>query len=495
MRFDNCRPMPRNSSAGRRRGGNTVMLAALMASICGPSAAWQAHAQVAQGLQLTIAAGSNTENLTGAELMLNLLVTVRNNSARPIVPEFEQATYNFEYEFDGTWYAFEPRAAAPLSGQDLRNDPAYRELVLAIAAGAQKMGALAVPLAARSPALQLRAITADGQGKRFEPAPGPHAVRVRPAAQPALVSNFVTVSFRTPARVDFSSQSVTFAPSPDTPLRELRFVSGPADGQAVIREVLARPPNPGSIQRLINAPALQILAPLPYYDLLLPRRLGAPDPSLPATSGLFHYIVSSGDQVEATLSLASNRDRSVLHWIGDASASESVLRALHELAGMTEVRGGAYEPRLLRITGARGTSPVLMLWLHSASGSPDLFYRPRDPHFRGVTKVEGEKLYSLEALLQAARTLPVAPRHDEAWAVRATMECARTTSPTYGGTFAPEQAVVEIGVNDKQDGVVWHVFVPELRPTGGRVMLVKPEPGVAMLVDEADGSCKPVARE
>jgi hypothetical protein len=459
-----------------------------------PADAW---GELAGGLQLRVGTGKNTELLTETRLMLFLDVGIRNVSGAAVYVDLDQATFDFEYEIDGTWYAFVPKAPVRTSLTALQADADFRNLTQAIAPGSAKSTGLTVPLAGRSPALQLHTIASDGLGKMFEPKPGPHVVRVRTgraldANRPAPVSNPVTVSFRTPARIDFTSQSVSFPLSPDTSLRELRFVSGPADGQALVRDVLSRPPQPSGLQELITAAALQVIEPLPYYDLTLPRRNGAADPLLPASAGQYHYIVRSGDQAVATIGLASNQGRSVLHWVGPATTSAPLFRGLQELAAMEQIRGRNYEPRLLRITGVRGMSPALVYWLRSSSGKPDIFYRPRDPDFRGWTKVESGKTYSAEELLKRARALPVAPRHDEAWAVRAAIVCTKAAPDSYAQPLYPERAEVDIGLSDQQDRIVWYVFIPGQDPAGGRT---KPQPGAALLVDEVDGSCKPVGRE
>lgn len=498
-----CPPEVPDSKSTRITVTRFATIAIVAATLALPHAAMQAAEPAepwgapAGGLQLLIRTGPNTEALTETRSMLFLDTSIRNVSNASILVDLDQATFDFEYEIDGIWYAFAPQEPVRKAG-DPRDDPAYRELTQAVAPGALKQTFLTVPLAGRSPAMVLRAITANGPGRQFDPARGPHVVRVRPgrtldANRPTPVSNAVTISFGTP-RSAATGQSVVFTPARDTPLRELRFAGGPANAQAIIRQVLARPPQPSSVPGVITAATLQVIDPLPYYRLLIPRRVGAPDPVLPAAPEQYHYLVSSGQRAEATIALVSHQGTTTFHWMGVVANSDPAFRGLQRLAAMEQVRGGNYEPRLLSITPFRGLSTMLVLWLHSSSGKPDLFYRPNDPEFHGWTKVASDRLYTRDELLQAARALPVAPRRDASWAIRATMECARNRSPEYGGTLSPEQAVVEIDVNSRQDGILWYVFIPERLP-GNQRALVKPEPGAAMQVDEADGSCKPVARE
>jgi hypothetical protein len=71
---------------------------------------------------------------------------------------------------------------------------------------------------------------------------------------------------------------------------------------------------------------------------------------------------------------------------------------------MAAVRGGNYEPRLLRVTGVRGMGSFQVIWLRSWQEPPDLFYRFPDPDFRGTTSVELDRVYNARELLTAART-------------------------------------------------------------------------------------------
>jgi hypothetical protein len=448
--------------------------------------------EVADGLQVSIGTGVNTESLTETTSLLYLTVQIRNVSQKPVSVKLDQATYDFEYEIDGTWYAFERMAPVrtPLSVLYASSD-ATRSTLQALAPGSARWTMVTLPLAGRSRSLQLHAVTAAGPGRQFEPRPGPHVVRIRPGRavvenRQAPVSNAVTVSLRTPAQMDTRSQSISFTSSEDAAFRELRFVAGPADERTFIREMLARPPNPASAPQLITAASLEFLAPLPFYELVLPRRVNAPNAPLPGTSNVYHYLVRASGETVATIGLTSHSAGSVLSWVGPAGTSEPVFDAVRRLAGFEQVRGGGYEPRLVRVTGVRGTQPVLALWLRSSSGRPDLFYRPRDPEFRGVTKVELEKLYTTDEFLMAARTLPLTPKHDEAWAITTASACAKDIRGTFGGPLISGQATAEVGLGDKGDRIVWYVSFPERMPEG----VLGSHSGAAFYVDESNGACQ-----
>jgi hypothetical protein len=464
-------------------------------------AAAYAWGEVAEGLQLHVSTGRNTESLTETESILYLTVLMRNVSETPVPVDFTQATYDFEYEIDGTWYAFERIAPVrtPLSVLYAENAAAgldLRSRIERIDPDASRWTVLTVPLAGRSRALQLFAIAASGPGQRFEPTPGGHVVRIRPgraleATRRAPVSNAVTVSLRTPIPIDRRPQSVSFSSSRDTALQELRFASGPADGQALIRDVLARPPEPTRAPRLITSAALDVLGPLPVYELPLPRRLNAPNPPLPAMPTGHQYLVRASDQTVGTIGLASSAGGSVLNSIGSATSSELLFLALQRLAGAEQARAGSYEPRLVRVVGVRGSQPFLVLWLRSSLGRPDLFYRPPEVDVRGATTVEVEKVYSSEEFLTAARTLPVAPRFGEAWAITAATACAKAmwVPGSMSGPLIYERASVEIGLSDRADRIVWYVYFPERLPQD---IVTSSHSGAGFLVDEADGTCRVV---
>jgi len=63
--------------------------------------------EVTDGLQLSVTTGTNTALLTETQSFLYLSMQMRNVSNAPVPVDFSQATYDFEYEIDGTWYAFE----------------------------------------------------------------------------------------------------------------------------------------------------------------------------------------------------------------------------------------------------------------------------------------------------------------------------------------------------------------------------------------------------
>src|SRR5215207_9896658 len=94
-----------------QRGSAMSRVAAMIGVIVPPmivlAAAVTCDAQVAGGLQLRLGEpGKNTELLTETESMLYLSVSIENLSGTPVSMDFTQATYDFEYEIDGTWYAF-----------------------------------------------------------------------------------------------------------------------------------------------------------------------------------------------------------------------------------------------------------------------------------------------------------------------------------------------------------------------------------------------------
>lgn len=450
--------------------------------------------EVAGGLQLRVGTGVNTEKLTETRSLLFLDITVRNVSGQPatVFMAYPDATYNFEYEIDGTWYAFEPMVPVRTPLTAIRETYDI-ESERTVAPGAEKGIILTVPLAARSPGLQLHAITAEGTRVRFEPKPGPHVIRVRPGPEaigdrPAPVSNAVTISFRTPASIDIRSQSTSFVAARDTPLRELRLARGPEEDRALILSILERPPSPSRAPLLITADAVQVWDPIPYYSLRLPRRRDEPAPGMPEPSSRRIYPVLAAGQFADLLEVESSPAGLVFDAFGNlAGDSAEVFSALQQLAGMQQVRGAAYEPRIVQLMGTRALPSLRVLWLHSSSDRSDIFYWPRPPRFSGWTKVESDRIYSWDEFLKAAQALPATPQHDEAWAIAAALACTQAQPELYRGPYLPERAEVEIGLSDERDRIVWYVFIPSPMPPG-RVM--NPAPGATLFVDET-GSCKP----
>jgi len=459
-----------------------------------------AWGEVADGLQLSISTGVNTEKLAESTSLLGLSVVLRNASDAPASVSMDTGggTYDFEYEIDGTWYAFDPMTPVRTPLTASRERMGVSDYERTMTPGTSKWTMLSIPLAGRSQRLQLNAITGNDPGKQLEAKPGSHVVRVRPgraaiSGRTAPISNAVTVAFRTPSDAGTLHQSVTFTPASDTPLRELRIARGSTEDRAFILSALERPPSPGTAGQLITAEALQIWDPIPGYELRMPRRRDEPEPGLPTPTSRRNYLALAAGQLAGLIGIESSASGPMLYSIGSSPVEAGpVYRALQKLAGVPQVQGADYEPRIVQILGTRAVPSLMVLWLHSSSNRPDLFYWPRPANFRGWTKLESDKVYAWAEFLQVAQVLPVAPKHDEAWAVSAAMSCARAPSNPYPNTLLPERAVVDIGLGDQQDRIVWYVFIPEPRDPR---RIVVPQPGAALLVDEADGSCIPVMRE
>jgi hypothetical protein len=103
--------------------------------------------------------------------------------------------------------------------------------------------------------------------------------------------------------------------------------------------------------------------------------------------------------------------------------------------------------------------------------------------FCGVTKVEREHVYTTDEFLAAVRTLPVASRHEEQWAIDTARACANTTTGRSGKTFLYDQPTVEVGVSEDGDRIVWHIYFPERSPRPS-------DSGLAFAADEGTGACK-----
>lgn len=360
-----------------------------------------------------------------------------------------------------------------------------------------------MPLAGRSPGLQLRAITTNGVGKRFEPKPGPHVLRVRPgraleSGRRMPTSNAITIDFRLPASLDTGSQQISFTPASDTPLRTLSMAHTSAADEVLIRTVLDRPPSPLLASQLISAASVQVMDPLPWFELRAGKTREVRNPGVPRPTTRRFHLLQAAEQVVAIMGVDSNATGPVFSSSSLTTVNAApLLRALQQLAGMERVRGGGYEPRLVQVYGVRGVTVLSVLWLHSAAGRPDLFYWPRSEVFSGRTKLQADRIYQLDELVQVAGAPPVEPQHDGAWALATALACVKAAPEKYrqypGQTLFTDRAEVEVGFDSQQDRVVWYVFLPG--STRGGEMRLSPAPGTELQVNEAESSCAQVVRE
>jgi hypothetical protein len=371
------------------------------------------------GLRINVDPGNVTGPLPYRDrLELDLYVWIRNVSAAPIPANLDLfgAAYNFDYEIDGTWYAFDPMPPIRTPWSEV---PAVfaalgarkQDLWVEIAPGAATTAYLPVPLVSPLATLQLHAITAMGPGPRFDPKPGVHTLRLRPRAvlgdghRPPL-SNTITITLKPLPAVETRAQQVSFAAG--SAFGSLRFIQGPEGEQALIRQALARPPQTVSVPLVVYSTSLQVLPPLPFYDLRLQQTATASDPALPTKATSLRYLVLSGDAFAAHIYVDPRPDGPAFVSMGSDSRDGRPISALRELAEMDVVRAGDYEPRLLQVTNEARRQALTVIWLHSSSGKPDLFYKPRDPDFRGTTTVESQKLYTTTEFLAAAQAAPPA---------------------------------------------------------------------------------------
>ncbi len=462
------------------------------------------HGEAVDGLQSRLEIGSNTENITATQSLLMLQLTVRNVSARPILMDLYQATYDFEYEIDGTWYAYEPRTPVRTTYDlSLAASPRLGASIHTIPAGSSNLTFLVAPLADLAPTLRLQPIARSGSAQYFKPTPGAHIIRVRPGnalldGRQAPISNAVTLTFRMPVRSTAGEQSVSFTLPRNSKLRELQFAAGLADGQALVRDVLARPPDPQNAPRLFSTPVLASPGPLAYYLWTLPRQGKAADPPLPTQPGRYYYPLYAADQVigyiamQATPSGAAFVGMNALDHYHGLSEEFRTLQGLEQLAALPQLRGRNYEPRLVQVDGTPGASTLFVFWLHASSGQRDLLFLPGNPELRGWPKLQSGKLYTTGEFLQAARALPLQPVHDEKWAIAAATVCADDQAENYEAfrVFYPEKARVEIELSREQDRVMWYVVIPGPKPSG----IIDQDLGREWLVDDADGSCRGAGR-
>jgi hypothetical protein len=249
-----------------------------------------------------------------------------------------------------------------------------------------------------------------------------------------------------------------------TSLRQaFRFVEAPGDSRVVAQDALKQPwvVSLANTPRLADFDDLQLLEPIERHNLALPRRLDAPNPSLPSSpAARFEYPVVAAGEGIASVRLELN-DRGEAHFLLNLSGQQDgtpLVQALSRLATMERVQTGDYEPRLLELTRYRGSAPATLtvLWLRSRSGRPDLFYHPQKANARIKTRLESERLYAADEFFKAARALVATPTRDERWAIDVATACARmAAAPTGRRPLLFDQPTVEVGFNDaKRDRLV-----------------------------------------
>jgi hypothetical protein len=286
-----------------------------------------------------------------------------------------------------------------------------------------------------------------------------------------------------------STESVLEA---DASLDVLKFAPGPADG-VTTAEAMLRSLGVGNLSRapeLADASRTRLSKPLPSYRLVLPRRSGLAL-QIPQTTSDFDYIAFVSGQPMALLSVRVDRFGTSQYLnVVSSEIAIPIARALQQLATSAKVQQGAYEPRLLHVTGPRGTPPLRVLWLKSVDGGDDLIYQPTNPDERvaRLTRVEFERVYTLAEFLDTARQFVNPPQHDEAWAVRVATECARATGAT-GSAGTPLRfnlGVAEAGVSARpgDTGVAWFVTFPESPDVH------RSHSGAGFLVYESTATCE-----
>lgn len=456
--------------------------------------------EVTDGLQLAVQDVAPAQP-TQDDSLIHVGVMMRNASDTEITLNSTLPSVgrnDFEYEIDGTWYAFEPAAPAP-------TPYSTRKLVLARSSAAVTdgnqttsngtvVGGMPSAWLLSTISSSLHVMSADGPGAGFVPAPGAHILRARPrrellAGRQAPVSNPAIMVLKPFTVFEAGEQSVEFNPPDGRPLGGLRIASRPPDDRTLIRQVIARPPDPASVPLVVNSTALQVVGPLTYHELKLPYYTNAVNPPLPDAISRYRYVVNSGIEVAATIDIATGQDGLVLWSMEPASSSnmQAMFDALQFMGALERFRSGDYEPRLLQVTGERGMKPLLVMWLHSPSGKPDQFYLPR-PNDAGVTKVASDRLYTRDDFLADARALPLTPQHDAAWAIATAAACAAAAT---SAELVPDRAEVETGLGEQQDRVIWYVHIPAVRPLGA---ISSPLPAASYQVDDMDGTCRPIER-
>jgi hypothetical protein len=260
--------------------------------------------------------------------------------------------------------------------------------------------------------------------------------------------------------------------------RAFRFVDAPGDSRAVAAEVVKQPLSYRltSTPRMADFDDLHFLGPLERHALSLPRRRDSPPPSLPSSPARqFEYPIIAAGTGGWSVQLKMSA-RGEAHYVGESSEEvvAPIVDALSRLATIPQVRGGSYEPRLLEVTGYRGSVPLTVLWLRSRSGQPDLIYyagNSQAPNSADTTTqamvalflpkslLEPHRLYSVDEFFRVAREPVVKPTQDERWAIERATVCARAT-PSPRGQLQFDRAVVELGLNFTNDAIVWYVYFP-----------------------------------
>jgi hypothetical protein len=287
-----------------------------------------------------------------------------------------------------------------------------------------------------------------------------------------------------------SSQSVQ---KPD--ISSFRFAAGPAGGIEVANDFLIHPSTNllATIPKLADFDALRVLPPLSFNDFSLPETpqnsggtiAAGPPPVLPPQTELYTYPVEADGQGIAVIVVhATSLGRAEL-WTPNPDTNE-VVRALGQLATMERIRTGNYEPRLLRVGGRAGTLPVMVLWLRSASGNTDLFYKLVNPDPRITSSLQPETLYSKEEFLKLASTRN-APMKNAAWAIQTVTACAANAKSDGGSPLVFDKATA-IPWEGTPGVMQWLVTIPE---QSARSI----PSGAAFLVDETTGVCTVFLRE
>lgn len=445
------------------------------------SSSWS---DVESGVQIRLAEAWAATERAQRDGFFPLALQIRNVADTPLPVDQDRLTFEIEYEIDGKWYGFESAGATgdasrgTVPGLTLRRDAVTPMFTV-------------IDLVQRSRYLSLYALPTTATSERLVLTPGRHSIRARfrPTAFGADRNGSKpsgAVSIVVP-RITLSASSAAASAPLLRQLRAFQFPAVPSNSRSVAEEALKRP-TPIALTktpRLADYESLQLLDPIGFYDLVLPRAAGDPDPTLPVQAVQLEYLVVANGEGVGSIAVRDSQPGRLNTYSHQEPAP--IVKALVQLAGMVPVRSGGYEPRLLRVLGYRGLSYIHVLWLHSSAGRSDLFYRYESPEQRSLSRVQVERLYTRDDFLKAGRERPLAPVHDEAWAIGIATACAQEdASGARALLFA--NGTAQYGVNDRGDAVVWFVYFP------GRQPQRKPS-GAAFTVDEASGKCAPVYLE